>query len=1203
MTERKYEYLDLLEEKNKRLDEYQYKVCIEENNVVVAAGAGSGKTQVLATRFAWLVMSKNIPCGKILTLTFTNKAAGEMYERIYQTLQFFANHPKTPQKEKQRAQDALAEFSEVHIQTLDSYCGSIVRQVANLYGIRPDFSSGNSENEILELAFPFVMSNREELAVKTFANPGKLQDFAKDIFVSTINKYTSLATEKNHFEKKLDVQIAEISKVWNYFIANKNEDFSETKPAFITTYQIVEKIYQNLPKEKKESPYGKKVAFALSLYEQMEKELEENRASLTSLKIATEADMKNQSVLIAAKYIPSIINAFSFKQVTGYTNELRSAIKEIKNDNNEGSGQIIASICGYVAQFEAIKNLCQLLDKFTELVNESKRQTGNLSFFDVTELSLKILLENKELRKQEKAAFEKIMIDEFQDNNGKNRDLLFLLSEKYFENEEYGCKNGIPCVNDIKTDKLFFVGDEKQSIYKFRGADVQVFNALKQDLGRTLQMNNNYRSSAELLSSFNGLFGHLTAIFDNSTTKQFEATYLPENFAKKYDPKNKKEIELPRLTKENVHAHAYFLNSSDLADNKTEFLPEKDQLSYFMAEKIFNLCKGNPELRYSDFAILDRSRNDRKYMTKWLNFFGLPYGVDQNSNLFSDGPINDIYNLCRICVYSSDLNSFAAYLTSPFAGLSEQSVEIILANGILNNEGCKNELSEDQFQKYTKALERFNKTKQLILSQSLTKTMTTLWFDYGYCYETMFDKKVALFAEQYDMLFELARQCDNDGKSPAWFVDQLAKIKTSETSALSDDVEIDAEGISYPIEKSDAVQIMTIHKSKGLQFKYVFVYGCTKVHAKAENQKVFYEEDNGLTICPENGIQNYFYLRQKEISGEKELAEFRRIIYVALTRACNEIFVVGSWNPNPSSESKSKINFSLFEDYFRGLKDENQEIPIDLQSIELKEKSLLWNNDKKGKSKKLSKSEKLEMLSNFEANSVLIEEDFVPNFRSKPSDLETKGKPENFQLPQLKKIGELDKIIAKYLENDDSEEQSEEKAFFSENSDELPHQYFGYSDFGTLAHKFLEDFVNSKMKEDFSASDFTGGVKLYKNLTEEDILKIQNICLEMCRNFAVSELGSQIKAAILANRFVKTEWAFRMYKDDILYTGSLDLIFENENGIFTIVDYKTDIQRNNQKYLEQQNCYKTAASNMIGIPAETINCKLFYLRYAKEETL
>ena len=201
----KYEYLNLLP---KNLDPIQKEACCATGNSVVAAGAGSGKTQVLATRFAWLVMSENIPASQILTLTFTKKAAGEMYRRIYDTLSFFAHNDKTPPLEKKRAFQALEDFSEVHIQTLDSYCSGIVKQAANIYGIRPDFSAGSSDSkqEIRNLALPFVFEHKNNLAVQTYAQSGKFQDFANDFLAATIEKYTSLITPHNYFADKLNLQ-------------------------------------------------------------------------------------------------------------------------------------------------------------------------------------------------------------------------------------------------------------------------------------------------------------------------------------------------------------------------------------------------------------------------------------------------------------------------------------------------------------------------------------------------------------------------------------------------------------------------------------------------------------------------------------------------------------------------------------------------------------------------------------------------------------------------------------------------------------------------------------------------------------------------------------------------------------------------------------------------------------------------------------
>ena len=209
----KYEYLDLLKRK---LDPSQKAACCRTENTIVAAGAGSGKTQVLATRFAWLVMSKEIPASKILTLTFTKKAAAEMYSRIYSTLKFFADNEAVPQKERSLAKKAAADFSQVHIQTLDSYCASVVKQAANRYGIKPDFS-GNEEGDDLSLeAFRFVLENKDNFAIKFYSeNTADLQDFAQKFFAEVVEKYSSLAEEDTAFYENFIKQVYLIAFGWN----------------------------------------------------------------------------------------------------------------------------------------------------------------------------------------------------------------------------------------------------------------------------------------------------------------------------------------------------------------------------------------------------------------------------------------------------------------------------------------------------------------------------------------------------------------------------------------------------------------------------------------------------------------------------------------------------------------------------------------------------------------------------------------------------------------------------------------------------------------------------------------------------------------------------------------------------------------------------------------------------------------------------
>jgi ATP-dependent exoDNAse (exonuclease V) beta subunit len=124
------------------LNEEQRAVCTAEGNVVAAAGAGSGKTRVLATRFAYLVIEKNISVDRILTLTFTRKAVTEMYSRIYETLVAAAENTAIPDTARKRAAAAVEHFADAAIQTIDSFSTGIVRTAGSRYGIRPDFSSG-----------------------------------------------------------------------------------------------------------------------------------------------------------------------------------------------------------------------------------------------------------------------------------------------------------------------------------------------------------------------------------------------------------------------------------------------------------------------------------------------------------------------------------------------------------------------------------------------------------------------------------------------------------------------------------------------------------------------------------------------------------------------------------------------------------------------------------------------------------------------------------------------------------------------------------------------------------------------------------------------------------------------------------------------------------------------------------------------------
>ena len=1246
--ENQYKYLGILE---RALDPSQEKVCFTTENSVVAAGAGSGKTQVLATRFAWLVISKGIKVPEILTLTFTDKAASEMYQRIYATLKYFADYKSKSDSEildffkkkrrienptaemiqqfkdaekdltaekKQLARNALSDFTDAHIQTLDSYCGSIVRQCANRYGISPDFSVGSSDakRNIKDKAFKFVLKYINEPCVQEFADPGKIQEFAEELLAEPIINFTSIATSDGWFTNNFERQKEIIIKRWNeLFTENRSDSIFDAINSVETSIELC---------KGKDKP-DKQVW--LSLVNDFLENAREISGKLVKLSV-NDFEENYQTI----KEQGNLLEDF-FEQANTCTSTT-GAIKDVKNMLSEKTKALegkFSEIYAFMRKYKELRSMMNFYDRFLSEVNQEKRISSALTFGDVTELALKILLENEDIRNNEKNAYKKIMIDEFQDNNSKNRDLLYLLSLKRGEFESKPGEE--PCVIHIDSmnpeslhdqiadkrdgEKLFFVGDEKQSIYKFRNADVSVFNRLTTE-NKHIFMNFNYRSTPELIRVFNEFFKNQNGIFIEDDI-DFEAHYS-KNAEKNGLP------ELPALNSKNVPLHVRFINEKLINQNPSEavfFIPKSEQIAYDIAKKIREAAEkefaGRPktEWKWDDFAILDRSRSNRDSLVKYLSLFNIPFQVDQFKNIFEEGIINDFYNFLRLCVYPSDTTTFASYLCSPFCGLLENSTEIILSHLIDTSfrsfdekpfvfnpfetkydEEIKAELSEGEFEKFIFARKEFESYQKIVLQQPITRTLSELWHNKGYKYETMLNPNAKLCSEHFDMIFELARTTEENGKNVSWFIDELANLKKSLQNSDSD---LDAADVKYPLERSHAVQIMTIHKSKGLQFKHVFILGCSNYRANAEKTKYHYSENTGISLKPDSSASNYFNTCEEEIEELKELAEFRRVIYVAVTRAIADAYIYGRIDEKDTSATNFRLISDMVYKFYPKAADESDYAleepvfadgaPFDYQGITPVKYSELprdrENND----------SVRIKTIENLEKN-CLVKEPFDSSIhgilRKQPSKMEGGAEmlKNSGSHEKADKYIELTELLRKY--NSSVDNYIEDKATV-ENPDELDFRNFKWVDFGTLVHDFL-----CKMVQGIDIEKYEPAAKFFKNLEDADKAKVVETCVKMCQGFKKSDLYKALCEAKKAERFIRPEYEFKYYSEKTLFRGSIDLIFENADGSYTLVDYKTDQTIEPEIHAAQQDCYRKAAEDILPHPGK-INCVLYYLRF--EETV
>ncbi|NBF40577.1 MAG: UvrD-helicase domain-containing protein, partial [Spirochaetes bacterium] len=434
------------------LDEKQQQAVDSRRNAVVTAGAGSGKTRVLSERYLRLVLDEQVPVDRILTLTFTRKAAAEMYERIFRSLSEYRDDPFVAGE--------LGRFETAHISTVDSFCGQIARNGCTRFGVPTSFRVDEEEiNRLSEdAALAFLLDNRHNPVLARFIALNGFDSVRADGFAMLARDYVLVSRAQNP-AAWLSAQMQELGR----------------------------------------------------LYRQRLGELDSVLATLMSLEPAPKAIATAQDALAGVSLDPdwdparmdrppegledfaaaaSVINKRTGGSKADSVEIYKTCVDEIKRLKEE-----INTLVDTFVVRDDLAELYNLVGTFEEQVRAEKRRRGLLSYQDVMELAVDLLKSDGGLREYYGGRFRFIMIDEFQDNNELQKELLYLLSLRPGAETE---SKGRVSAEQLDPKKLFFVGDEKQSIYRFRGADVSVFKSLSEELeaagGDALELPFNYRS-------------------------------------------------------------------------------------------------------------------------------------------------------------------------------------------------------------------------------------------------------------------------------------------------------------------------------------------------------------------------------------------------------------------------------------------------------------------------------------------------------------------------------------------------------------------------------------------------------------------------------------------------------------------------------------------------------------------------------------
>ncbi|MDR1250390.1 MAG: UvrD-helicase domain-containing protein [Treponema sp.] len=872
-----------------------------EKNAVVSAGAGSGKTSVLASRFAYLLAEKGLRVDQILTLTFTKKAAAEMYQRIYGVLGEIA---ATDQGVRgKRAREGIRDFIRARIQTLDSYSVSIVKQAASRYGIRPDFSNDDERCRSIaeEIALPFLIARRSHPAVEKLYSVKSPQGIARDIFAAAIFKYSNIDGSQS-FSGDIKKQFAVICAEWGRLSAEISAALGELN-AQLRSDGGEALLPEALPLAAGFASGGVEFPPEASIRAYFDFLLSHKGAGYVA---ASESHPVRAVILKSLGFI-SALAGLNLSRGKRKDNPVKEIIKDIR-ETMLGAFSSLAVFC---IQAGLILSLASLLDELQEQYLDRKRAEGVLTFADVARLAGTILRDHPDIRKSEKAAFEALMIDEFQDNNELQKDLLFLLAENPDRTDP-----GVPLPQNLCPAKLFFVGDEKQSIYRFRGADVSVFRKLQNDLGaEDLPLKINYRSAPELIGAFNALFGG--SEFDPKGEKplgQYASVFAPAGgalplFEAAYSPleaggSGRGKLSLCLLNKsggsEDGGGAADEAEQLGAVENEARFTAERVQK--LLAEKNGD---GGSKYQAGDIAILFRSHGPQHLFEKHLRLLNIPYASEDLNGFFNGGPVNDIMSALRLAAYPLDAAAYAELLRSPFVGLSLPSLAVCLAlfNGASTGRPRPQPFSQEALYQIPQAEQErflrgrglFERLRSKAPETTLGALVSELWYAEGYRYETEWNSQTAVYREFYDYLFHLAAKADGEGRSLAEFADSIQKLRDGDGSL---------EELDIPLERSGAVRLMTIHKSKGLEFPVVFLCCCGSWGRRGGGGGDVYDTGiGGVSFNPPmppecsnlKGVKkNFFYEHSLKQERQKRTAELRRLLYVAMTRAEQELYITGS---------------------------------------------------------------------------------------------------------------------------------------------------------------------------------------------------------------------------------------------------------------------------------------------------------------------
>ena len=1198
---------------------------------------GSGKTAVLVERIINKVLNEKINIDEILVVTFTNAAASEMRERVLDAI--YEKLDKEPENENLQKQITL--LNKASICTIDSFCLEVVRNYFyELENISPNFRiADTSEIELL----------KQEVIDDIFEEKYEKED---EDFTKLINIYTSYRDDTPLKDLVL--------KIYSYIQSNPfPEKWLNEKVEIFNLEDKLEEDFSNtiwgkeLLKEVKEIVIDsitalKRIEKHLSVEPELEKFWQTIRSDIEQLETLKEHTNSWDNTYNISNNLEFVTwpRKSSNLEIKEKAKEVRDEVKDkIKNIskkilicNSKEANQDIYDMYG------VLKKLENLILEFQTEFSKRKRDKNIVDFHDIEHFALKILLktdeegniEKSEIAKKYQNKFKEVAIDEYQDSN---------LVQEYI----------LTAVSNNRN--IFMVGDVKQSIYKFRQAMPELFLSKydtykkKEEKGENddlkIQLFKNFRSKKNVLDFTNIIFQDIMSnqlgdiLYDKEEYLNLGANYPEINQNQKteiYIIQTKEQEEMQNINDSDTTENIQTENNEEIE----EHIEDIELEAKFVANKIKELINNKfqvydrkkekyRDIEYKDIVILLRatSKSAPIFEQELINL-GLPVFSDSSQEYLDSIEIQTIMSLLKIIDNPIQDIPLVTVLRSPIGKFTDDElIQIRLADKKDDFYTCMqkakisvNAQLSNKIEQFLNNLDNWRKEQEYL---ALDELIWKIYSDTGYYNYVSLMPNGMLRQANLRMLFERAKQYETASFKGLYnFIHFIEKIHLS-----SGDL-----GAAKIIgENENVVRIMSIHKSKGLEFPVVFLSSTGKQFNLMDlNESILLHQEMGIGvkyIDYEKQIQ-YDTLSKAAIRNKiltETLSEEMRILYVALTRAKEKLYITGIQKDYDKVKEKMTVQIEQYP-----LNDDNKINPILLKKYKkyldwimlvymyenenIKDIAELHIYSKFDLMKSLEKSNDIDidvisLLDNHNLNDLSAKfkniEDIQNVIENKYKYEESIAIPTKTSVTNLKELANENNRVRRNVENFSSNEYSESSydkfeipKFMKKNEQE---KLTGARK-GTLLHLCMQKL---KIGKEYELSDIK---ELVNNLKDKGIitqLEAENININAILKFTKSNIWEELKDAKEVHReepFYMTIPAKEIYKKDveekILVQGVIDLYYIDKNDNLVLLDYKTDYLENGaeeliQKYDSQLQLYKKALEDALSRKVDKIYIYSTYL--------